>query len=127
VTRHAVLLNPATSVRGERYEVVEGKTPQITVAGAVAKLRRGSLYHAGDQCMLHFDEKGGTSREVPVRHDLEQMLFAYLDAAGLRQAGKDTPCSVPPSGRPNSSRPPPCTSTMSAAWSSGACRRTPSA
>ena len=124
VTRHAVLLNPAASVRGERYEVVEGKTPQITVVGArqllasidtshlvglrdraiaavlmyaasradaVARLRRGSPYHADDQFMLHFDEKGGKSREIPVRHDLEQMLFAYLDAAGLRQAGKDTP------------------------------------
>src|SRR5947209_2876264 len=27
VTRHAMLLNPALSVRGERYEVMEGKTP----------------------------------------------------------------------------------------------------
>ena len=26
VTRHAILLNPALSVRGDRYEVVEGKT-----------------------------------------------------------------------------------------------------
>jgi integrase/recombinase XerD len=34
VTRHAILLNPALSVHGERYEVVEGKTPEITVAGA---------------------------------------------------------------------------------------------
>ena len=124
VTRHAILLNPALSVRGERYEVVEGKTPEITVtgarqllasldtctvvglrdraivailiytasrAGAVATLRRGSFYHAGDQWMLHFEEKGGKSREIPVRHDLEQMIFEYLDAAGLRNARKDTP------------------------------------
>jgi site-specific recombinase XerD len=124
VTRHAILLNPALSVRGERYEVVEGKTPEITVtgarqllasldtstvvglrdraiiailiytasrAGAVATLRRGSFYHAGDQSMLHFEEKGGKSREIPVRHDLEQMIFEYLDAAGLRNARKDTP------------------------------------
>ena len=34
VIRHAMILNPALSVRGERYEVVEGKTPEITVAGA---------------------------------------------------------------------------------------------
>jgi site-specific recombinase XerD len=124
VTRHAILLNPALSVRGERYEAVEGKTPEITVrgartllasintagivglrdraviailiytaarAGAVARLRRGSLYHAGDQWMLHFEEKGGKSREIPVRHDLEQMLFDYLDAGGLRQAPKQSP------------------------------------
>ena len=124
VTRHAVVLNPALSVRGERYQVLEGKTPEIRVegartllasiktstvvglrdrailailvytaarAGAVASLRRGSFYDAGDQWMLHFAEKGGKSREIPVRHDLEQMLFEYIDAAGLRDAGKDTP------------------------------------
>jgi len=123
VTRHAIILNPALSVRGERYEVVEGKTPEITVqgarkllasidtsklvglrdraivailiytaarAGAVATLGRGSLYDA-DQWMLHFDEKGGKSREIPVRHDLEQMLLECIDTAGLREAAKDTP------------------------------------
>jgi integrase/recombinase XerD len=31
VIRHAVLLNPASSVRGERYSLTEGKTPEITV------------------------------------------------------------------------------------------------
>ena len=41
--------------------------------------------------MLHFDEKGGKSREIPVRHDLEQMIFEYIDAAGLRDAPKDAP------------------------------------
>ena len=124
VTRHVIILNPALSVRGERYEIVEGKTPEMTVkgartllasinasnlvglrdraviailiytaarAGAVASIRRGSLYNSGEQWMLHFDEKGGKSREIPVRHDLEQMLFEYIDAAGLRKAGNDTP------------------------------------
>ncbi len=32
VTRHAIALNPALSVRGEKYKVSEGKTPEITVA-----------------------------------------------------------------------------------------------
>lgn len=41
--------------------------------------------------MLHFEEKGGKSREIPVRHDLEAMIFKYLDAAGLQNAPKDTP------------------------------------
>jgi site-specific recombinase XerD len=124
VTRHAMILNPALSVRGERYEAVEGKTPEITVAGArqllaaidashlvglrdraiiavliytaarggaVAGLQRRSLYHAGEQWMLHMDEKGGKSREIPVRHDLEQMLFEYIEAAGLADAPPDTP------------------------------------
>ena len=124
VTRHAMILNPALSVRGERYQVVEGKTPEITVegarrllasiqtgnvvglrdrailailvytaarAGAVAGLQRGGFYDGGDQWILHFEEKGGKSREIPVRHDLEQMLFEYMETAGLREAGKDTP------------------------------------
>jgi integrase/recombinase XerD len=40
--------------------------------------------------MLHFEEKGGKSGEIPVRHDLEAILFCYLDSAGLRNAPKDT-------------------------------------
>lgn len=31
VQRHVVALNPAASVRGERYQLVEGKTPEITL------------------------------------------------------------------------------------------------
>jgi integrase/recombinase XerD len=34
VTRHAIALNPALSVRGERYQVLEGKTPEITIKQA---------------------------------------------------------------------------------------------
>jgi integrase/recombinase XerD len=30
VNRHVIILNPAATVRGERYENVEGKTPEIT-------------------------------------------------------------------------------------------------
>jgi integrase/recombinase XerD len=41
--------------------------------------------------MLHFEEKCGKSREVPVRHDLEQMLLECIEAAGLRNAPKDVP------------------------------------
>jgi integrase/recombinase XerD len=34
VLRHVLLLNPALSVRAERYQVIEGKTPEIEVADA---------------------------------------------------------------------------------------------
>jgi site-specific recombinase XerD len=34
VVRHVVILNPAASVRSERLQVIEGKTPEITVAQA---------------------------------------------------------------------------------------------
>ncbi|BDC53156.1 integrase (plasmid) [Bryobacterales bacterium F-183] len=128
VTRHAILLNPALSVRGERYSVVEGKTPEISAAdartllqsipveddtltglrdrallavliytasraGAVAGLRRGDLYRTSSEAsyQLHFAEKGGKSREIPVREDLARLLFAWMDAAGLRNAPKTSP------------------------------------
>ena len=39
VTRHAIVLNPALSVRGERYAVIEGKTPEITVLQARTLLK----------------------------------------------------------------------------------------
>jgi len=41
--------------------------------------------------MLHFGEKGGKSREIPVRADLQEYIDAYLDAAGVRNVPKDTP------------------------------------
>jgi site-specific recombinase XerD len=116
VVRHVVVLNPAASARAERYQDVEGKTPEITIGqaqqlrksidtghvvglrdlsvistliytaarvGAVARLRLSDLQHDGSQWTLRFAEKGGKSREIPVRHDLELILFAYLRAAGL--------------------------------------------
>ena len=114
VTRHAIALNPALSVRTERYSVLEGKTPEITVKqarqllksidttdvvglrdkciiailiytaariGAVSKLRVKDLYDSGDQYCLHFLDKGGKSREIPVRYDLQGLLFDYLRSA----------------------------------------------
>ncbi len=39
VLRHVVILNPALSVKAERYEVVEGKTPEIAIEQARALLR----------------------------------------------------------------------------------------
>lgn len=114
VIRHVVSLNPAASVRGERYQVIEGKTPEITIeqartlmksintattvglrdlaiiavliytaarAGAVARLCHKHFTHDGSQWTLRFEEKGGKSREIPVRHDLQELLLDYLKAA----------------------------------------------
>lgn len=33
--------------------------------------------------MLRFSEKGGKSREIPVRHDLERFLINYVKAASI--------------------------------------------
>lgn len=114
VSRHAVLLNPAASVRGERLQVIEGKTPEIGVVparrllrsidtsgivglrdraiigiliytavrvGAIASLQAGDFYDVGTQFCLRFSEKGGKSREIPCRHDLQLFLQEYLTAA----------------------------------------------
>jgi integrase/recombinase XerD len=124
VQRHVLILNPAASVRGERYQVVEGLTPEITVeqartllkslrtdslaglrdraviatliytaarAGAVAGLKRKHFDHDGTQYTLRFAEKGGKSREIPVRHDLEGFLLGYIEQAGVADAPGDTP------------------------------------
>ena len=74
-------------------------------AGARARLPCGDFHDAGDQWMLRFEEKGGKSREIQVRHDLQQMIAAYIEVAGLQQAPKDAPRSA----RPASSRPRPST------------------
>jgi site-specific recombinase XerD len=124
VMRHVTLLNPATSIRLERYQAVEGKTPEITVeqartllssidtshvvglrdravigiliytaarVGALAKLRLKDFTHDGTQWTLRFEEKGGKSREIPVRHELERFILEYLDAAGIRNDPKENP------------------------------------
>jgi integrase/recombinase XerD len=121
VERHIVMINPAAVAETERYQVIEGKTPEITVdqarqllasistssitglrdraiictliytaarAGAVARLRMQDFYHAGDQYCLHFLDKGGKSREIPVRHDLERYIRKYIQAVGLENAPK---------------------------------------
>lgn len=111
-------------MRGERLQVVEGKTPEITIeqarklmhsihtdtvvgqrdqavigiliytaarVGAVAKLRRGDFYDLGDQHCLRFTEKGGKSREIPVRHDLQMFIAKYLAAGSLDDSDNSTP------------------------------------
>jgi integrase/recombinase XerD len=117
VLRHVMLLNPAASVRGEKYHAVEGKTPEATVhqlrtllaaietqsllgkrdkaviatliytaarAGATARLKRKDLIFDGEQWSLRFEhEKGGKSRQIPVRHDLQSILLDYLGAANV--------------------------------------------
>ncbi len=118
VNRHVCVINPAATVKSERYSIVEGKTPEIgpdpartllksidvsnpvglrdravlavlvyTAArvGAVAKLTMKSFKHDGCQYSLRFSEKGGKSRAIPVRHDLEQFLLEYVRAAGIAE------------------------------------------
>jgi integrase/recombinase XerD len=43
---------------------------------AVSKLTFKSFRHDGTQYALRFSEKGGKSREIPVRHDVQKLLLA---------------------------------------------------
>src|SRR5262245_37791092 len=52
--------------------------------GAVAALKRDDYYEARDQWMLHFDEKRGKSREIPVAHDLKVPFDEYLERTGIK-------------------------------------------
>lgn len=60
-------------------------------AGAVAGLRLGDFQYDGAQYLLRFLEKGGKSREIPVRHDLQFFILAWIDAAGIASDPADTP------------------------------------
>lgn len=132
VTRHVVVLNPAASVRGERYSVVEGKTPEITPgqvrqllssirtdtpvgrrdralistlvytsvrAGAAAALRLKDFQWDGSQFTLRFHEKGGKSRLIPVRHDLQEYLLDYLDCIDWQSQPPESPLFRSAAGR----------------------------
>ncbi len=60
-------------------------------AGAIAKLRLQDLQHDGEQHVLRFQEKGGKSREIPVRLELQRDILAYLAAAGIAGDAEDRP------------------------------------
>ena len=58
--------------------------------GAVSRLKRQNFYDSGAQPCLRFNEKGGKSREIPARQDLEQFITEYLHAAGLWETDKNS-------------------------------------
>ena len=132
VNRHVVVLNPAASVRGMRYQVVEGKTPEITTQqarkllksidistpiglrdravigiliytaariGAVAKLQWRNLSLRGTQYVFRFEEKNGKSREIPVRHDLHELLLSYQTIVAAEFRTSDCPIFITMFGR----------------------------
>jgi site-specific recombinase XerD len=51
----------------------------------------GDFQDDGRQYVLRFREKGGKSREIPVRYDLEGYIRAYLDVACISTEAKDRP------------------------------------
>jgi integrase/recombinase XerD len=132
LNRRVCILNPVAAVHGVKDQVIEGKTPEITIeqartllasvdtghliglrdrailatlaytacrAGAVAKLRLQDFQHDGQQFVLRFQEKGGKSRQIPVRHDVEGFILAYVDTAGIAGEAKDSPLFRASNGR----------------------------
>ena len=115
VQRHAMILNPFASVTGERSQVIEGRTPEITISQARALLASfetsvlvglrdravfGALCYTGARIgatlalqrgdfvdgALRLREKGGKLRIIPVRADLHHWLLAWVEAAGIAAA-----------------------------------------
>ena len=80
----------AGTVVGLRDRAIIGTLIYTAVrVGAAAKLRLRDLAHDGTQWTLRFAEKGGKSRSIPVRHDLERFLLEYIEAAGLSPGSTD--------------------------------------
>ncbi len=64
--------------------------------GASATLKIKSLEHDGSQWLLHFAEKGGEAREIPVRHDLEQLtIFTLRTSLGITWSASEFRCAYP--------------------------------
>ena len=59
--------------------------------GALARLRCGDLQQQESQRVLRFTEKGGKQREIPVRHDLDEWIDAYLEAGKIDLSQKAAP------------------------------------
>ena len=59
--------------------------------GALSRLRMQDLRDNGNHRSLQFAEKGGKVREIPVRHDLDEWISAYLEGAGLEDAPQASP------------------------------------
>jgi site-specific recombinase XerD len=51
--------------------------------GAVVNLKVQDYYPSGKRSFLRFKEKGGKEKELPVHHELEELLDEYLKATGL--------------------------------------------
>ena len=60
--------------------------------GAISRLRIQDLRDHGNHRALQFSEKGGKSREIPVRHDLDEWIAAYVRRGG---PGTEAPKASP--------------------------------
>ncbi|QJX01351.1 tyrosine-type recombinase/integrase [Frigoriglobus tundricola] len=100
VVRHAIALNPAASVRGERYAVTEGKTPMIPVEQARALIASldvsAGVVSLRDRAVLGVlsftAARSGAVAKLRVEdfyHDGTQWLLRFRE-----KGGKDRPIPV---------------------------------
>ncbi len=81
-----------THVFGRRDRAVLGTVIYTgTRVGAISQLRIQDLRDHGNQRSLQFAEKGGKAPEIPVRHDLDEWIAAYIEMAGLTEAPNTSP------------------------------------
>jgi len=92
VQRHVVFLNPAATVCGERYEVVEGKTPEITrdqaralLASIDATTATGLRDRAIIAALIYTAARAGAVAKLRLKdfaHDGSQYVLRYAEKGG---------------------------------------------
>jgi integrase/recombinase XerD len=92
VQRHVVVLNPALSVRTERYSAVEGRTPEITVEQArrlLASIRLESVIDYRDRALIavliYTAARAGAIAKLRLRdlvHDGAQFALRFAEKGG---------------------------------------------
>jgi site-specific recombinase XerD len=67
--------------------------------GAISRLQLKDFCFDGTQHSFRFSEKGGKSRLIPVRADLERIVKEYIGVATTGEASKEQPIFLTASGR----------------------------
>jgi hypothetical protein len=102
VTRHAIILNPALSVRAERYSVIGGRTPEISVAHARTLLtaisgfrcRRPARSRAPRRSRLHgLPRRGRRGAEAQPLSTARASSTCSTSAKRAAKAGR-SPCAT---------------------------------
>jgi integrase/recombinase XerD len=92
VQRHVVMLNPARSVRTERYSAVEGRTPEITVEQCrrlLGSLQAHSVIELRDRAviavLIYTAARAGAVAKLRLKdfvHDGEQFTLRFAEKGG---------------------------------------------
>ncbi len=95
VTRHVVVLNPAAAVRGERYSVSEGRTPEVTPEEArrlLASVSTAKLSGLRDRaviaCLIYTAARAGAVARLQLRdlqHDAGQYVLRFAEKGGRQR------------------------------------------